>query len=289
MSVTDIPLELIDDPPFSLRQVRKDTVEYMEMVMSIKERGIDNSILVRPVGDRFQRADGGHRVAACREIGLVTIPAIVREMTDSELLSVQFTNALRVSTSRTEYAAHLLRIKKANPKMTMAQLVHITGKSSVWIRQQLSLLELHAKCEQALNMGLLPALNAYELAKIPKHLQVKLLRDACSDMKTTEFRAIVAEHKRQLSTAFIGRREAAKDQFKPHRYFRSLKEVEKEVGRGHAAANLLAEVQPKTKIEAFRLALAWVTNSDPITLQQRLDKFNSEGLNQITDEERNID
>ena len=91
--MTEIPLELIDDPPFSLRQVRKDTVEYMEMVSSIKERGIDNSILVRPVDDRYQRADGGHRVAACREIGLVTIPAIVRETTYSQLQSVQFTYA----------------------------------------------------------------------------------------------------------------------------------------------------------------------------------------------------
>jgi len=54
------------------------------LVESVKKDGVLQPILVRPVGDKYELVAGERRYRAAREAGLIDIPAVVREMSDSE-------------------------------------------------------------------------------------------------------------------------------------------------------------------------------------------------------------
>src|SRR5690606_37573841 len=91
--------------PIQLRPVRKETLEFRELKRSIENLGVLNSILVRPVEGRMEVVDGSHRFAACRDLRLERIPAIVKELTDREVHLCQIqANASHVATSPVEYA-----------------------------------------------------------------------------------------------------------------------------------------------------------------------------------------
>ena len=49
-----IKLDLIDPPIVYMRTVDKNSVDFYQLCDSIENFGIHNSILVRPVGDRYQ-------------------------------------------------------------------------------------------------------------------------------------------------------------------------------------------------------------------------------------------
>lgn len=73
----DHPFKVLDD-------------ERMEdLVESVKERGVVTPVLLRPLeNDQYEMISGHRRMHAAKRAGLLTIPAIVREMTDDEAVIV---------------------------------------------------------------------------------------------------------------------------------------------------------------------------------------------------------
>ena len=59
-----------------------------ELAASIRERGVLQPVLLRPAGDGFQLVAGERRFLAAREAGFLSIPAIVRPLTDRESLLI---------------------------------------------------------------------------------------------------------------------------------------------------------------------------------------------------------
>jgi hypothetical protein len=51
---------------------------------SIGKSGIIQPLLLRPVGSGYEVLDGGRRLAVARDLGLKTVPAVVRTITDTE-------------------------------------------------------------------------------------------------------------------------------------------------------------------------------------------------------------
>lgn len=79
-----LPLDRVDPNPAQSRQVF-DEQALDELAASIREHGILEPILVRPLGDRWQVVAGERRVRAARLAGLEMIPAIIREdLTDAQ-------------------------------------------------------------------------------------------------------------------------------------------------------------------------------------------------------------
>ncbi len=52
-----------------------------QLIASIKENGILQPLLVRPVGDKYELVAGERRLKAARTVGLTEVPVTVREMT----------------------------------------------------------------------------------------------------------------------------------------------------------------------------------------------------------------
>jgi ParB family chromosome partitioning protein len=80
-----IPIDLIDPNPNQPRQVMGDL---SELIASISEQGILEPLLVRPRGDRFQIVAGERRYQAAVQVGLRELPAIVRDVDETEMLEL---------------------------------------------------------------------------------------------------------------------------------------------------------------------------------------------------------
>ena len=84
--IYDIPLELIDDFPDHPFKVRDDE-DMMQLVESVKERGIITPVTLRPKEDgRYEIVSGHRRKKACELAGFETVKADVREMTRDEAI-----------------------------------------------------------------------------------------------------------------------------------------------------------------------------------------------------------
>ena len=65
-----IPIESLVETTMPLRPVRKVSVEYQELVDSVRDKGILQPLLVRPHGDKYEVVEGSYRRAAAIECGL---------------------------------------------------------------------------------------------------------------------------------------------------------------------------------------------------------------------------
>ena len=99
----NIDIELIKPPRIQLRPVLKGTVDYHELMDSMKKDGVLQPILVRPIGDHYEVVEGNWRYHAAVDIGLREIPCLVKELTDADIEVIQLkTNSIRPETPRSD-------------------------------------------------------------------------------------------------------------------------------------------------------------------------------------------
>ncbi|MCT7956560.1 ParB/RepB/Spo0J family partition protein [Laspinema palackyanum] len=81
-----LPLEQICPSQFQPRNYFNE-VAMEELAASIKEHGILQPLLVRPIaGNQYELVAGERRYKAAQTLGLTLVPVTVREMTDTEVL-----------------------------------------------------------------------------------------------------------------------------------------------------------------------------------------------------------
>jgi ParB family chromosome partitioning protein len=85
--IQHVPLAKIARNP-SQPRTQFDPEPIRELADSIRERGVLQPVLLRPLGDGFQIVAGERRFLATGEAGFTTIPAIVRPLTDREALLI---------------------------------------------------------------------------------------------------------------------------------------------------------------------------------------------------------
>ena len=119
-----IPMNAITVSKIALRSVKRDSVEFQKLAESVKDHGVYNSILVRPIaGGRYGLIDGLQRYNAAMDAGLQEIPAVIVDMDDANMMKAQvITNMNRVLTKPAELSKHLVRILAHDPDMSAADL-----------------------------------------------------------------------------------------------------------------------------------------------------------------------
>jgi ParB family transcriptional regulator, chromosome partitioning protein len=80
-----LPIEQIDPNPNQPRQVMGDL---SELIASIVEQGIIEPLVVRPRGTRFQIVAGERRYQAAVQAGLRELPAVIRDVDDTQMLEL---------------------------------------------------------------------------------------------------------------------------------------------------------------------------------------------------------
>jgi ParB/RepB/Spo0J family partition protein len=185
----------------SLTNPRKtfDATKLAELADSIKASGVHQPILVRPlpgsrVVDTFgarnpngtlaprpthELVAGERRYRACKLAGVVTIPALIRHLTDHQVLEIQIIeNLQRDDLSALEEAEGYESLCAATG-ITKEDVGTKIGKSRAYVYSRLKLLDLAQECKAQLRAGTIDTSRALLIARIPDtKLQLKALAEA---------------------------------------------------------------------------------------------------------------
>ena len=139
--VRQIPIEEIIPNRFQPR-INFDEKSLEELSSSIKQHGIIQPLVLRPLGDKFEIIAGERRYKAATLAGLTTVPAIVTEMDDKDSAEVALIeNVQRKDLSSIEEAkSYKNMLDRSN--MTQEELAKKMGLSQSTIANKLRLLNL---------------------------------------------------------------------------------------------------------------------------------------------------
>jgi len=138
-----LPLSLIDPDP---DQPRKDLGDCADLALSIRENGVIQPIIVEPVGgDRYRILAGERRHAACRSLGLETIPCIARTAAAQSRLELQLVENLHRKDLHPVEEARAFKRLLDEFNLTQRDLARRLGKSLASVNQTLRILDLNAE------------------------------------------------------------------------------------------------------------------------------------------------
>ena len=279
----DLQLTLsIDDimsPATSLRPLRKKSIEYLELVESVRKDGVLQPILVRPKGGKYEVVEGWHRLAACKEAGVDRVPCLVREMTDKEVLLFQVKcNAIRPKTASYEYARRLKLLMKEG--LTIQELSKLIDKSPKWIADQLQLNRLAPEVAPAVDNGEMSMASALALANLPRDLQPKFVGDAVS-MPTKEFTVRAKAALRDFKAFLLKEKEDRREQGAFNPKLRPTADLRREALESNNAKRILKASGARTMLQAWDACMAWIFQLDPISIERRKrgEKLKAEIIN----------
>ena len=161
-----LPLDSIVPNPVQPRTAF-DEGALAELVHSIREVGLLQPIVVRPAGlDRYELIMGERRWRACRRLGLLAIPAIVRDTQDDAMLrDALLENLHRSQLNPLEAAAYQQLL--ADFGATHEELARRIGRSRPQISNTIRLLGLPAAVQSRVAAGVLSAGHARAILGLP--------------------------------------------------------------------------------------------------------------------------
>lgn len=162
----DLRVDAVRPNPRQPREVFEEEA-MAELVFSIREVGLLQPIVVRPVGgDAFELIMGERRWRACQEAGLTTIPAIVRESGDDVMLRDSLLENLhRSQLNPLEEAAAYGQLLE-DFGCTHEELAQRIGRSRPQISNTLRLLRLSPPVQRRVAAGVLSAGHARALLAV---------------------------------------------------------------------------------------------------------------------------
>ena len=138
-------------------QPRKDFQReaLQELIDSIRQHGIIQPLIIRQAGARFELIAGERRWRAAQELGLATVPAIVRTASDLQVLELSLIeNLQRADLNPIEEAQGYARL--ANEfGMRQEDIAVKVGRSRAAVANALRLLDLHPQVQVWLTQNLL--------------------------------------------------------------------------------------------------------------------------------------
>jgi ParB family chromosome partitioning protein len=155
--VIEIALDRIGPNPYQPRE-QFDDAETEELAASIRSKGVLQPVLVRRRGAGYELIAGERRMRAARRAGLTTVPALVRDAGNEELLELALIeNEQRVELNPIESARSYSRIINEF-HLSQTELADVLGRDRSTVANLLRLLRLPEKVqalvrEKRLTMG----------------------------------------------------------------------------------------------------------------------------------------
>ena len=191
----EIPVEAITPNPKQPRTVF-DTDALDELVESIREVGLLQPVVVRPLDDgHYELVMGERRLRATQRAGLATIPAIVRRTEDADLLrDALLENLHRAQLNPLEEAAAYQQMLR-DFDCTQEELSARIKRSRPQISNTIRLLQLPAPVQRRVAAGVLSAGHARAILALPdagtmEHLANRVVSEGLSVRAVEEIVAL---------------------------------------------------------------------------------------------------
>jgi ParB family chromosome partitioning protein len=165
--VRRVPLAQIVPSPL---QPRKEFVaaQLTELMESIREHGVIQPLIVRPVHGKLELIAGERRFRASRELGLTEVPVITREATDKEVLEMALIeNLQREDLNPIEEARAYERLAR-DFAMRQEDIAQRVGRNRATVANSMRLLDLPMEVQDFLAKGSLTTGHAKVLLSLKK-------------------------------------------------------------------------------------------------------------------------
>lgn len=169
--IVEINLDDIRSNPYQPRKVF-DEEALNELADSIKEHGVVQPIIVKKSIKGYELVAGERRTKAARKAGLSTIPAIIRDFNDEEMMEIALIeNIQRENLNPIEEALAFENIIKSTG-LTQDVIATKFGKSRSYITNMLGLLKLPEETKKLVEEGKLSSSHARTLSKMEDNEQI---------------------------------------------------------------------------------------------------------------------
>jgi ParB family chromosome partitioning protein len=205
--VEQIEMKMIRPSQFAIRdKYQKSDPDFDTLSTSIREHGLLQPILIRPLGAGFEIVAGHRRFQACRSLRWRFISAKIRELSDKQAYEIQLTeNIQRKSMDPLEEAEAFRRYVVDFGWGGVSELARKIGKSEEYVSHHMQLLRLPDEIKEKIANNALNVSQAMEIAQIPQEKQsilvqhvmndrltVRQIRELKNVLKEDDFEAVVA-------------------------------------------------------------------------------------------------
>ena len=160
-TIQQLPLEQLSVSALQPRK-RLDPEAIAELASSIADKGVLQPILVRPVRRGFEIVAGERRFRAAQQVGLRTIPAVIKALSDRETLEIAIVeNLQREDLSALEEARAFKQLMGFG--LSQDAVAKAVGKSRSAVANAVRLLNLDDETLEALEEGKITAGHARAL------------------------------------------------------------------------------------------------------------------------------
>ena len=172
-------------------RIQFDEEEILELSDSIREHGVIQPIVVRPLGDKYEIVSGERRYKASVLAGKETMPVIIRNLNDKESAEIALIeNVQRKSLTPIEEALSYKKILDMG-YITQENLASKIGKSQSSVANKIRLLNLSDEVQDALLENKISERHARSLLKLTEKQQQnymlnKIITERLTVRKTDE-------------------------------------------------------------------------------------------------------
>ncbi len=196
--IDEINLSEIMPNPFQPRRIF-DQDKINELAQSIREHGVFQPIIVKKVSNGYLIVSGERRYRASKQVGLVTIPAIVRQYEEMKIAEIALAENLQRENLSPIEEAEAYRVVMGNLNLTQTQLASKIGKSRSHVTNILGLLNLPVDVQtmilhNQINMGHARALSKLEDQDLIMKIAQKVVSQGLSVRQVEELTK--KEHKK---------------------------------------------------------------------------------------------
>lgn len=164
-TAVEVPLSQIRSNPYQPRKFF-DEEALNELADSIKEYGVVEPVILKKSVKGYEIVAGERRCKASRIAGLTTVPAIVKDFTDEEMMEIALLeNIQREDLNPVDTAVSISNILEVR-NMTQEEFAKKFGKSRSYITNLLGLLNLPKSVQELVKNGKLSMSHARSLSKL---------------------------------------------------------------------------------------------------------------------------
>jgi ParB family chromosome partitioning protein len=175
--IEQIEMKMIRPSSFAVRdKFQKYCEDDESLIISIREHGLIQPILIRPLSHGFEIVAGHRRYQACKSLRWRFIPCKIREMTNKQAFEIQLSeNIQRKSMDPIEEAEAFRRYVIDFGWGGVSDLAKKIGKSEEYVSHRIQLLKLSEEIKNKIVSNRLNVSKAIEISNIPMEKQSQIV------------------------------------------------------------------------------------------------------------------